>query len=66
MRWSELNIEPNTYFMFRKNFTGYTSLSESSDSKWVAKDVPALKTEPFKNNYENCLPPSVKLLLLIL
>lgn len=55
VRWSELVIEQNINFSFRKNFTGYAPLSESSNERWVAKDVPAFKTEPYINNYENYL-----------
>jgi len=53
VRWSELIIESSEYVNFRKNFTGYQSLSESSDSRWVAKDVPAFKKEPYMNDPSN-------------
>lgn len=55
IRWSELILEQSTYFSFRKNFVGYTALSEGTDDRWVAKNVPAFKTEPYINNYENYL-----------
>lgn len=55
MRWSELIIEPNTYLTFRKNFFGYIPISESSDYRWVTKDVPAFKSEPYVDNSENYL-----------
>jgi hypothetical protein len=55
VRWSELILEQSTYFSFRKNFIGYTALSEGSADRWVAKNVPAFKTEPYINNYENYL-----------
>ena len=55
IRWSELVLEESTYFSFRKNFVGYTKISEGTDDRWVAKDVPAFKTEPYINNYENYL-----------
>jgi hypothetical protein len=55
VRWSELILEQNTYFSFRKNFVGYTQLSEGTDERWVAKNVPAFKSEPYINNYENYL-----------
>ena len=55
MRWSELILEENVNFSFRKNFTGYIALSEASDSRWVTKDVPAFKSEKFVNNVENYL-----------
>ena len=43
VRWSELIIEPSTYFSLRKNFFGYQRLAENSDMRWVAKNVPAFK-----------------------
>jgi len=55
MRWSELILDESVNFSFRKNFTGYIPLSESSDSRWVAKNVPAFKSEKFVNNIENYL-----------
>jgi hypothetical protein len=53
--WSELILEESMYFSFRKNSTGYIPLSESTNDRWVAKNVPAFKSEPFLNNYENYL-----------
>lgn len=55
VRWSELILEENVNFSFRKNFVGYTSLSEASNDRWVAKNVPAFKSEPYIDNLENYL-----------
>ncbi len=55
VRWSELILEENTLFSCRKTMTGYIALSESSNGRWVAKDVPAFKSEPYINNYKNYL-----------
>ena len=55
VKWSELILEESTYFSFRKNFTGYVPLSESANDRWVSKDVPAFKSEPFVDNTENYL-----------
>lgn len=55
VRWSELVLEESTYFSCRKNYSGYVRLSESSADRWVAKDVPAFKSEPYIDNYENYL-----------
>jgi len=55
VRWSELVLEENTLFSCRKTMTGYIALAESSDGRWVAKNVPAFKSEPYINNYENYL-----------
>jgi hypothetical protein len=55
VRWSELIIESSPYVTFRKNFFGFEHLSESSDMRWVAKDVPAFHKEPYMNTAENYL-----------
>ena len=53
VRWSELIIEPSPYIDFRKSFFGYEPLAEKSDMRWVAKDVPAFKEEPYMNSIAN-------------
>ncbi len=55
VRWSELVIESSPYFQWRKNFFGFTSLDENSNSRWVAKNVPAFKEEPYIANVKNYL-----------
>jgi hypothetical protein len=55
VRWSELNIEYSKYIDFRKNYFGFVPLSESSSDRWVAKDVPAFKVEPYMTNTDNYL-----------
>jgi hypothetical protein len=55
VRWSELILEESTYFSCRKNFTGYNALAESTGDRWVAKDVPSFKSEPYMNNVDNYL-----------
>lgn len=53
VRWSELVIESSSYVNFRKTFFGFVPLAESTDSRWVSKDMPAFKKEPFMNSTEN-------------
>lgn len=53
VRWSELIIEDNQYLSFRKNAVGFTPFYSSTDGRWVTKDVPAFKSEPFINSYQN-------------
>jgi len=53
VRWSELVIEDNQYLSFRKNAVGFIPFYVSTDGRWVTKDVPAFKPEPFINNYQN-------------
>jgi hypothetical protein len=53
VRWSELIIETSPYVTFRKNFFGFQPLAVNSDSRWVAKNMPAFKKEPYMNYWEN-------------
>jgi hypothetical protein len=55
VKWSELIIEYSKYIDFRKNYFGFVALSESSSERWVAKDVPAFKEEPYMTNATNYL-----------
>jgi hypothetical protein len=50
---SELIIEPSSYLRFRKNYLGYERLSISTDSRWVAQEMPAFKPEPYMNSSDN-------------
>lgn len=51
--WSELIIEPSTLATFRKNFFGFEHLSESTNTRWVAKDMPAFRKEPYMSSAKN-------------
>ncbi len=51
--WSELRIEPLDYVSYRKNYFGYVPLTINQSSRWVAKDVPAFKKEPYMDSKEN-------------
>ncbi|MEX0596190.1 MAG: hypothetical protein WD512_06780, partial [Candidatus Paceibacterota bacterium] len=53
VKWSELYIEYSKYFTFRKNFYGYEPLYLVENNKWIAKDMPAFKEEPYINSGEN-------------
>lgn len=51
---SELNIEKGPNLRFTKIFYGFIPLKESTESRWVAENMPAFKIEPFitsSNNY---------------
>mgnify|MGYP002639526901 CR=1 FL=1 len=50
---SELYIEKSIYLTFRKNFIGNIRLSESTDDRWIAKNVPAFREEPYMSSIEN-------------
>lgn len=53
VRYSELVINYSPYINFRKNFFGFVQLNENSDTRWVAKDVPAFKEEPYMSSETN-------------
>jgi hypothetical protein len=52
-KYNELIIEPSPNIRFSKNFYGFVPLNISSETRWVAKEVPAFKNEPFLNSEEN-------------
>ncbi len=51
--YSELELQPNTYIDFSKNMFGYEPLSEVSSDRWVARNMPAIMSEPFTNSINN-------------
>jgi len=51
--WSELRIDPLDYITYRKNYFGFVPLDIVQSNRWVAKNVPAFKTEPFMDSREN-------------
>jgi hypothetical protein len=55
VRYSELVIESSPYIRWRKNFFGFFPLDENTSSRWVAKNVPAFKEEPYIANVTNYL-----------
>lgn len=50
---SELLIEPSRYIDFRKNMFGFESLDKSTDNHFIAKNMPAFKSEAFMTSSEN-------------
>lgn len=55
VKLSELNIEESSYIKFRKNYFGFIPLVENTRTRWVAKDVPAFKEEPYIASASNYL-----------
>ncbi|MBN2519306.1 MAG: hypothetical protein JXB17_02280, partial [Bacteroidales bacterium] len=53
VKYNELIMEDSPYVNFRKNFFGYEPLSVTSDRRWVAKNMPAFKEEPYITTVEN-------------
>lgn len=53
VRWSELVIEELPFNVFSKNLSGFEPLTENSDTRWVAKNMPAFKKEPYMNDMAN-------------
>jgi|WetSurMetagenome_2_1015567.scaffolds.fasta_scaffold01510_7 hypothetical protein len=50
---SELILEDRPGLAFRTNFFGYEKLTYSTPNRWIAKDMPAFKTEPYMSSIEN-------------
>ncbi|MFW5831192.1 MAG: hypothetical protein ACOCVA_03005 [Prolixibacteraceae bacterium] len=50
---SELYIESSRQIDFRKNLTGTQPLEKSSTRHWIAKNMPAFKSEPYLSSKEN-------------
>lgn len=50
---SELEIIPSTYIDFRKNMYGFEQLAKSTENHFIAKDMPAFKSEAFMTSSEN-------------
>ena len=53
--WSELRMPQSRYVTYQKNFFGFEPLSVNDGHRWVAKDMPAFRKEPFMNSVENYL-----------
>ncbi len=52
--WSELTINNNpNIFSFTKNHFGFEELYINKPSYWVAKDMPAIRPEPYMSSLEN-------------
>lgn len=51
--WSELIIEPSRSFNLNKKLTGFEPLTEISETRWVAKNMPAFKKEPYMGDVSN-------------
>jgi len=53
--WSELRIGTRAEVGIQKNFFGFQKISINEPNRWVCKDMPALKTEPYMNSLKNFL-----------
>jgi len=51
--YNELIMENGPLIKFKSNFFGYEPLAYSSPTKWIAKDMPAFKEEPYIDSKEN-------------
>jgi hypothetical protein len=52
---SEIRLPSNPNYEIKKVFSGYFPLSEGSESRWVAENVPAFHPEPYINSVNNYL-----------
>ncbi|MCK5171308.1 MAG: hypothetical protein KAQ75_15630 [Bacteroidales bacterium] len=55
VKWSELRMPQSPYVTVQKNFFGFELLSIIEDSRWVAKNMPAFRKEPYMNSITNYL-----------
>jgi len=55
MLYSELNMQPNQYIEFRKNYFGYVPFTIAKKYRWVTQNVPAFQPEPYMGAKENYL-----------
>lgn len=53
VKYSELLIEDIPEVRFKSNFFGYNSLFFTSPNRWIAKEMPSFKEEPFISSKEN-------------
>ncbi len=53
VRWSELRITDSPYVTFQKVFYGFHPLYINQPGRWVGKDMPALRPEPYMNSITN-------------
>ena len=53
VKWSELILEPTPFITFQKKFFGYEQLFISDNIRWVGKNMPAIKEEPYVNSIYN-------------
>ena len=55
VRYSELILGDTPNIRFKFNFFGYERLAFASPTRWVAKNMPSFKIEPFMTSKENYL-----------
>jgi hypothetical protein len=55
VRWSELRITDSPYVTFQKVFYGFQPLFINENGRWVGKNMPALRSEPYMNSITNYL-----------
>ncbi len=55
VKYSELEMEDTKEVKFKYNFFGYQPLYISTPVRWVAKNMPSFKVEPFMTSKENYL-----------
>jgi hypothetical protein len=55
VRWSELRIGNSPYIEFQKVFYGFAPLFVNESGRWVGKNMPAFREEPYMNSLTNYL-----------
>lgn len=51
--WSEFRLIESDFVKIQKTFSGYYPLSTIENGRWIAKNVPAFKSEPYINSSTN-------------
>lgn len=52
-RYNELVMPQSKFIRFKSNFFGYIPIFSSTPSRWVAKNMPSFKVEPYLNSERN-------------
>jgi hypothetical protein len=55
VKYSELRFDWSQFITLRSNFFGFEKLEFTSPTRWIAKEMPSFKVEPYMNSQENYL-----------
>ncbi|TRX63268.1 hypothetical protein [Carboxylicivirga sp. M1479] len=53
VKWCEIILEESSYINFRKKMVGYESITSPSSNRFIAKNIPAFKSESYMNSKNN-------------
>lgn len=55
VRWSELRVPESPYVSFQKSFFGFLPLYVNESGRWIGRNMPAMREEPYMNSLTNYL-----------